>query len=128
LERRLNVHHYARVSLGAVALPRFTPAVWASHALPAASFAGSGHAGLQARLDKASAKVAKYTAACKVANPAAKCSAVKARLTAKFNRWEARIEARIAKVTAQPNSAAKTAKLARLNHALSQIAALQAQL
>ena len=100
----------------------------AALALPAASFAGSGHAGLQARLDKASAKVAKYTAACKVANPAAKCSAVKARLTAKFNRWDARIQARIAKLGAQPDSAAKTAKLARLNGALSQIAALQAQL
>jgi hypothetical protein len=99
-------------------------------ALPAASLAGngSGGAGLQAHLARANAKVAKYDAKCHVASPAANCSAMKAKLTAKFDAWDAKIQARITKVSQRPDSAAKTAKLAKLSNALSQIAALKAQL
>ena len=64
-------------------------------AFPAASLAGngSGGAGLQAHLARATAKVAKYDAKCHVASPAANCSAMKAKLTAKFDAWDAKIQA-----------------------------------
>jgi hypothetical protein len=102
----------------------------AALALPAASLAGSGTggAGLQAHLTRATVRVAKYTAKCKVASPAANCAARKAKLTTKFTAWDAKIQAKIAKVSQRPDSPAKTAKLTALNNALTQIAALQAQL
>jgi hypothetical protein len=96
-------------------------------ALPATSLAGSGTggAGLQAHLARATARVAKYSEKCKVASPATKCADVKAKLTARFDVWESKIQARIAKLSQRPNSAAKIAKL---QDALTQIAALKAQL
>ena len=101
----------------------------AALALPAASSASTGsHSRLQVRLERAADRVAKYVATCKVSNPAATCAAQKAKLTAKFNRWDNKIKARIAKVSAKPDSARKTARLARLNDALTKIAALEAQL
>jgi hypothetical protein len=99
-------------------------------AIPAASLAGNGTGGarLEAHLAKATARVATYTAKCKVANPAANCADAKAKLTARFNAWEAKIQARIANVNQRPDSAAKAARLTRLQDALTQIDALKAQL
>jgi hypothetical protein len=57
-----------------------------------------------------------------------KCADAKAKLTARFNSWEARIQARIAKVNQRPDSAAKAARLTRLQDALTEIDALKAQL
>jgi len=99
-------------------------------ALPAASLAGNGTggAGLEAHLARATAQVAKYSEKCKVANPAAKCADRKAKLTAKLGAWDAKIQARIAKLNQRPDSAAKSAKLSQLQSVLTQIAALKAQL
>jgi hypothetical protein len=99
-------------------------------ALPAASLAGDGTGGthLAAHLARATARVATYTAKCKVASPAAKCANAKAKLTARFTAWEAKIQARIVKVNQRPDSAAKSARLSRLQDALAQIDALKAQL
>ena len=62
----------------------------------AVASAGGG-AGLDARLARIDARVAKYHSKCDV-NPAAKCAAVKTRLSARLTRIEARLDARIAKV------------------------------
>jgi hypothetical protein len=68
-------------------------------ALVMSSVALAGKGGsIDARLARLDARVAKYQAKCNVANPAARCAAVKARLTARLTRIEARLDARIAKV------------------------------
>ena len=61
------------------------------------AFAGNG-AGLDARLAKIDARVAKYHSKCD-ANPLDKCAAVKAKLSARLAKIEAKLDARIAKVT-----------------------------
>jgi hypothetical protein len=60
------------------------------------AFAGNG-AGIDARLAKLDAHVAKYHAKCDV-NPKDKCSAVKARLSARLTKIEGKLDARIAKI------------------------------
>ncbi len=102
----------------------------AALAIPASSLAaeGNGGAGIDAHLARAQAHVAKVTEKCNVAEPPARCSVVKAKLLAKFNVWEARLEARIAKLEERPDSERKTAMLAKLNGWLTQVQNLQAQL
>jgi hypothetical protein len=99
-------------------------------AVPAGSLAGNGDGGArrEAHLARATAHVAKYGDRCKVATPAAKCADRDAKLTARLTAWDTRIQARIAKVDRRPDSAAKSARLTRLQDALAQIAALRAQL
>jgi hypothetical protein len=60
------------------------------------AFAGNG-AGIDARLAKLDARVAKYHSKCDV-NPKPRCAAVKAKLSARLTKIEARLDARIAKV------------------------------
>lgn len=64
----------------------------------AVAFAGNG-AGLDARLARIDARVAKYHSKCDVATPKAKCAVVKAKLSARLTKIEAKLDARIAKVT-----------------------------
>jgi hypothetical protein len=64
--------------------------------MSAVAFAGNG-AGIDGRLAKIDARVAKYHSKCD-ANPVARCSAVKAKLSARLTKIEARLDARIAKV------------------------------
>ena len=61
------------------------------------AFAGNG-AGIDARLAKLDARVAKYHSKCDVATPAAKCAAVKERLSARLTKIEGKLDARIAKI------------------------------
>ena len=65
-------------------------------AMSAVAVAGNG-AGIDARLAKLDAHVAKYHSKCD-ANPKARCGAVKAKLSARLTKIEARLDARIAKV------------------------------
>jgi len=60
------------------------------------AFAGNG-AGIDARLARLDARVAKYHSKCDV-NPKDRCSAVKAKLSARLTKIEAKLDARIAKV------------------------------
>jgi len=62
----------------------------------AVAFAGNG-AGIDARLAKIDARVAKYHSKCDV-NPKDKCAAAKARISARLTKLEGRLDARIAKV------------------------------
>ncbi len=105
------------VCVGALAFPVASPAA-----------DGKGGAGLERHLARATAHVAKYVEKCKVAEPPAKCDAVKARLAERLAAWKTRIEERIAKLDSRPDSDKKSARLAQLQDALTQIAALQAQL
>ena len=83
------------------------------------AFAGNG-AGIDARLARLDARVAKYHSKCDV-NPKDKCSAVKAKLSARLTKIEARLDARIAKV----KNADRKAKLqAARDHIASLAAAL----
>ncbi len=102
----------------------------AALALPAASLAAEGNrgAGINEHLARAQAHVAKYVEKCKVDEPPARCAAVNAKLTAKFDSWEARLEARIAKLEERPDSERKTAMLGKLNRWLTQVHLLQEQL
>ena len=60
------------------------------------AFAGNG-AGIDARLARLDARVAKYHSKCDV-NPKDRCSAVKAKLSARLTKIEGKLDARIAKV------------------------------
>ena len=83
------------------------------------AFAGNG-AGIDARLARLDARVAKYHSKCDV-NPKDKCSAVKAKLSARLTKIEAKLDARIAKV----KNADRKAKLqAARDHIASLAAAL----
>jgi hypothetical protein len=83
------------------------------------AFAGNG-AGIDARLAKLDARVAKYHSKCDV-NPKDRCAAVKAKLSARMTKIEARLDARIAKV----KNADRKAKLqAARDHIASLLAAL----
>jgi hypothetical protein len=62
------------------------------------ALAGNGK-GIDARLARLDAKVAKYHQKCDVANAPARCAAVKAKLSARLTKIEAKLDARIAKVT-----------------------------
>jgi len=64
--------------------------------MSAVAFAGDG-AGIDARLAKLDAHVAKYHSKCDV-NPKARCSAVKTRISARLTKIEGKLDARIAKV------------------------------
>ena len=97
-------------------------------AFPSASLAGNGGAGPEAHLARATALVAKYSEKCNVAHPAAKCADRNARLTAKLGAWDAKIQAKIAKLNQRPGGAAKSARLSQLQGVHTRIAALQAQL
>lgn len=66
-------------------------------AMSAVAFAGNG-AGLDARLARIDARVAKYAQKCHVASPKARCAAVKDRLSARLTKVESKLDARIAKV------------------------------
>jgi Skp family chaperone for outer membrane proteins len=83
------------------------------------AFAGNG-AGIDARLARVDAHVAKYHSKCDV-NPKQKCSAVKARLSARLAKIEGKLDARIAK-------AKNEARKAKLQAARDHIASLAAAL
>lgn len=83
------------------------------------AFAGNG-AGIDARLARVDAHVAKYHSKCDV-SPKAKCSAVKARLSARLTKIEGKLDARIAKVK-------NADRKAKLQSARDHIAALLAAL
>jgi hypothetical protein len=86
----------------------------------AVALAGNG-AGLDARLARIDAHVAKYHSKCDVANAPAKCAAVKTRLSARLTKIEGKLDARIAKVT----NADRKAKLQSVrDHVASLLAAL----
>ena len=83
------------------------------------AFAGNG-AGIDARLARLDARMAKYHSKCDV-NPKDKCSAVKAKLSARLTKIEAKLDARIAKV----KNADRKAKLqSARDHIASILAAL----
>ena len=87
--------------------------------MSAVAFAGNG-AGIDARVAKLDAHIAKYHSKCDV-NPKAKCSAVKAKLSARLTKIEGRLDARIAKV----KNADRKAKLqSARDHIASLVAAL----
>jgi len=88
--------------------------------LASAAFAGNG-AGLNARLTALDARVAKYHQKCDVANPPAKCAVRKAKLTAKLTKFEAKLDARLAKQH-------RAARLALLQSARDHVASLLASL
>ena len=79
------------------------------------AFAGNG-AGIDARLARLDARVAKYHSKCDV-NPKDKCSAVKAKLSARLTKIEGKLDARIAKVKNE-------ARKAKLQSARDHIASL----
>ena len=83
------------------------------------AFAGNG-AGIDARLARLDARVAKYHSKCDV-NPKDKCSAVKAKLSARLTKIEGKLDARIAKVKNE-------ARKAKLQSARDHIASLAAAL
>ena len=83
------------------------------------AFAGNG-AGIDARLAKLDARVAKYHAKCDV-NPKAKCSAVKTRISSRLTKIEGKLDARIAKVK-------NADRKAKLQSARAHIASLAAAL
>jgi hypothetical protein len=89
-------------------------------ALSAVAFAGNG-AGLDQRLAKIDARVAKYAEKCHVASPPAKCAAVKEKLSARLTKVEGKLDARIAKVK-------KAERKALLQSARDHIASLLASL
>jgi hypothetical protein len=91
-----------------------------SLALTSAATAGNG-GGLSAHLARLDAKVAKYTQKCHVANPPARCAAAKSKLTAKLTKFEAKLDARIAR---RHNAA----RVAQLQSARDHVAALLASL
>ena len=74
--------------------------------VPVAGFGGNG-GGLSAHLARLDAKVERYAQKCHVDNPAAKCAARKAKLAAKLTRFEAKLDARIAR----SHNATRTAAL-----------------
>ena len=83
------------------------------------AFAGNG-AGIDARLARLDARVAKYHSKCDV-NPMDKCSAVKAKLSARLTKIEGKLDARIAKVK-------NADRKAKLQSARAHIASLAAAL
>jgi hypothetical protein len=102
----------------------------AALALPAASFAdgGTGGARFAGHPARAQAHVANYTEKCKVATPAAKCTEARARMLARFDAWEARLQERIAKLEQLPASEKRTTRLAELRSRLAQVNALETKL
>jgi len=105
-------------------------AIVAALAVPAASLAGggTGGAGFDAHYARASARVTRIVAVCDVATPPARCTDAKAKVAGRLGAWESRIQSRIDKVTARPDSAKKTARLAELNTRLDKVEALAAGL
>ncbi len=98
-----------------------TALVFASDGLAAKGKGG----GVQAHLTRIQAHVTKYTKACKVAKPSAKCKARKAALAKTLNKFKASIQA---KVTKLGKRSASSPKLAALRKVLAQITVLQAHL
>jgi hypothetical protein len=85
------------------------------------ALAGNHGAGLNARLARLDAKVAKYAEKCHVASPNAKCAAVKDRLSARLTKIESKLDARIAKAQNEK----RKAKLQSVrNHIASLLASL----
>jgi uncharacterized protein YlxW (UPF0749 family) len=99
--------------------------------VPAAALAADGKgggAGFEQHLARATATVTKVDQKCSVATAPARCAAVKARLSERLEKWQTRLQARIDKLSARPDSEKKTARLAELNDRLAQVQALAAKL
>jgi hypothetical protein len=88
-------------------------------AMSAVAIAGNG-AGIDARLARLDARVGKYHSKCDV-DPKPRCDTVKAKLSARLTKIEARLDARIAKVK---NEERKAKLQAARDHIASLLAAL----